>query len=110
MADDDNNLLRYHCPVCGVAYGLDKAVDKLWRAGHKTFMCPNGHSLSYKDQSESEKELVSLRSKVKELESKLQVAQKEAGDYKKKVEELTEELEIWRPSGTVFVRNDSKGN
>jgi peptidoglycan hydrolase CwlO-like protein len=78
--------------------GLDKNVTAQWRKNHHSFVCPNGHSLSWNDESDQEKELKALKEKVKELETKLQAAQNDVANEKKRADELAAELEIWKPS------------
>jgi len=94
----ETNLIKYNCPSCGIPYGLDADVDKLWRGNHKSFFCPNGHSLSYKDPPAHEKEIEKLKAQVKELETKLQLAQAQSLAKDSQIRELSNELEIWKPS------------
>jgi hypothetical protein len=100
MAESDNNLNKIHCASCGVSFGIDKDVDKLWRGSHKSFWCPNGHSLSYSGPSAQEKELTELRAKVKTLEEELSTAKQSMHTQTTAIETLRSELEIWRPTTT----------
>jgi hypothetical protein len=43
------------CCDCGIAFGVPPVWDKARRNDHRSFYCPNGHSLSYKGESEAEK-------------------------------------------------------
>ncbi len=89
------------CQTCGIHFGLEPRRSEDLRITHRDFYCPNGHALSYKDKSKSEKELEALRAEVKELSSQLKAAQEEVSLQKEKVNMLTMELEIWKPSDRV---------
>lgn len=95
MAEDFNSLT---CANCGLQFGFSKEVEKIWRDSHKQFFCPNGHGLSYAGPTAKDEELTKLRTEVKELKEKLTTASTEAAALNKKVEELSMELEIWKPS------------
>lgn len=95
MSDEKNDI---NCPSCGIAFGFNKNVERIWRESHKSFFCPNGHAQSWAEASPSEKEHQARKEKVTELEKKLAVAETELEAAKKKIEELTIELEIWKPS------------
>lgn len=88
----------YVCAECGITYGLDRAVVAMWRKSHKKFVCPNGHSLAWDEETPEEKELKSLKEQVKSLSDKLTAALKDNEDQGKRIEELVTELEIWKPS------------
>lgn len=100
----DNTLNCFNCAECGIAFGFAKGVEDLWRTSKKNFFCPNGHSLSFKDgPKESEKdslkkEIKRLKERENELLGELAVSADLLAKEKKKVEELTLELEIWKPS------------
>lgn len=98
MSDEKFNSIN--CCQCGIAFGFGKEVETLWRRDEKTFFCPNGHPQVWTKPKESEeqKELKKLRTKVEELQGKLDAALKDAADQKKRADELATELEIWRPS------------
>jgi len=100
MAESDNNLNRIHCASCGVSFGIDKDVDKLWRDSYKSFWCPNGHSLSYSGPSPQEKEISELRDKVASLEKELSAAKQTMHTQTITIETLRSELEIWKPTTT----------
>lgn len=89
-----------NCCDCGITFKFTKQIEKMWRESGKTFYCPNGHSLHWDKPKETEdqKELKKLRTEVASLKDKLTAAEKTATDQKKKIDELTAELEIWRPS------------
>jgi hypothetical protein len=48
-------LELHECPVCGVPYGLTDGYEERRRHDHKTFYCPNGHTLSYDRENREEK-------------------------------------------------------
>lgn len=39
----------HHCPVCFIVYSAPKALFEARRKDGKSFFCPNGHSLSYRE-------------------------------------------------------------
>jgi uncharacterized Zn finger protein (UPF0148 family) len=51
----ETTLELHNCPVCGVAYAGPAQLFESRRADHGSFYCPNGHSLSYPQQSDAEK-------------------------------------------------------
>jgi hypothetical protein len=85
----DNNLNRYICPVCGIAYGLDKDVDTVWRLEGHNYCCPNAHALRLAKGTNHDE--------VGELKQKLATATTEATTQKKRADELQAELDIWKP-------------
>lgn len=91
-----------NCCNCGITFKFSKKIEEMWRKDEKTFYCPNGHSLVWNKPKETEeqKELKKLKAEVKELKEKLVAAEKQVEDQKQRVNELTTELEIWRPSTT----------
>lgn len=91
----DFNLIT--CPDCGIEFSFAKKVEALWRDSHKSFFCPNGHSLSWRDETSQEKEIKALSSKVAELKEQLAASQVEVEALKKRNAELEAELEIWGP-------------
>jgi len=97
MSEEFNSVT---CNSCGLEFKFPKKVEELWRNSEKTFYCPNGHGLVWNKPKESpeQKELVKLRAEVKSLKDKLDEAITKAAEYRVKVQELTSELEIWRPS------------
>lgn len=97
MSDNFNVV---SCCDCGIKFGFDPAIEKMWRESEKRFFCPNGHILHWPKPKETDeqKELKDLRAKVSELEKQLETAKQEAADQKKRADELANELEIWRPT------------
>lgn len=71
MSDTKNAIESFNCCECGIYFGIDKSVADLWKTSHKTFVCPNGHSLSWKDLTANEKELAALRVEVEQLKKRL---------------------------------------
>lgn len=105
MSED---LCEVDCCTCGINFKFSKKIEEMWRKSEKTFHCPNGHPLQWTKSKETDeqKELKKLRVEVKELNDKLLAANKQAEEQKKKVDELTTELEIWRPT----TNDDKKDN
>lgn len=100
MSDDHKDFNLVTCCNCGVPFAFSTKLEELWRRDEKTFYCPNGHPQVWKkpEVSEEQKELKKLREEVKSLKTKLDEALTLTETQKKKIEELTTELEIWRPS------------
>jgi NMD protein affecting ribosome stability and mRNA decay len=44
------------CADCGIAFAVPDWFDRERRNTHRTFWCPNGHSLSYEGKNEAERE------------------------------------------------------
>ena len=99
MSDEYNEV---DCPSCGIKFKFSKKIEEMWRDTGKSFYCPNGHTLHWSKPKETpeERELKKLKLEVGELKEKLMAAEKQTEDQKKRVDELTTELEIWRPSTT----------
>lgn len=99
---EEKEFSTVDCCDCGIQFKIPTKVEKMWRESEKRFKCPNDHVLYWPKPKETEeqKELKSLRSKVSDLESKLEAAKKEAADQKKRADDLQTELEIWRPTTT----------
>lgn len=91
---EDNNLEKFHCSNCGIVYGLDKEVVKIWKNSHKGFFCPNGHGLVWPDKNEQEK----LEEENKSLKEKVAALEIVVEEQKKNLADLKAELEIWKPS------------
>lgn len=54
------------CASCGIIFGLGAVFMQKRRNDHKGFYCPNGHSLSYSQESEAER----LRRQLKSAEGR----------------------------------------
>ena len=48
-------LYTESCCVCGITYGFPESYEKKRRVDHKTWTCPNGHTLSFCGESEQER-------------------------------------------------------
>jgi len=96
----EEEFCAVNCNECGITFKFSTKIEEMWRKSSKTFFCPNGHSLHWPKQTETaeQKELKKLRAEVSSLTDKLTAAEKNVTDQKKKIDELTAELEIWRPS------------
>ena len=97
MSDDLNEVT---CNECGIKFGFGPKIEELWRKSGKTFYCPNGHSLCWTlgKETPEQKENVTLKAQVKDLKAKLESTQQELTAQKKRADELSAELDIWRPS------------
>jgi hypothetical protein len=82
----------FACAECGIIFGINDEVTKIWKKSHQRFLCPNGHSLSWKEtiENDNKDESKDLLLKIKSLETQLE-------QTKKEIKLLKEELEIWKP-------------
>ena len=94
----DCNIESFMCNTCGVTMGLNREFTAKLRESHKSFVCPNGHSLAWNAPSAKEKEEEKLREEVKELKTKIETLSKELTEKNDKIKHLENELEIWRSS------------
>lgn len=104
------NLVNCLCITCGIEFGLPTAIVAPWKSSGKNFFCPNGHGLSWPKDGDSAEhhELKALRVEVQELKTKLEAALKAGVILTKKVDELTLELEIWVPTVTEDIPDESQ--
>lgn len=49
------SLFISDCGACGVVFGITEDMENRRRQDKKAFYCPNGHSLSFKGKSDTEK-------------------------------------------------------
>lgn len=56
------------CAECGIEFAAPSSYVKNRREDHKSFFCPNGHSLSYKGKSEVDRLRELLASKERDIE------------------------------------------
>lgn len=72
-------LELHECPSCGVVYGFSDDYEERRRQDHKTFYCPNGHSLSYSQESREEKlkrQLEQTSSQLARTQSSLEMSRR----------------------------------
>lgn len=86
--EDVQDFVQVTCFHCGVEFGLSKGHNRMLRKSLANFYCPNGHPLMYPKAS----------SELEELRAKVEVLEVQAEKDKATIEELTRELEIWRPT------------
>jgi hypothetical protein len=99
----ENKMENVDCNTCGISFSFSEKVAEMWKRSHKTFYCPNGHSLHWPGETPEQKELKSLKEEVASLSEKLMNALNDADEKAKKIEELTSELEIWKPASSKEV-------
>lgn len=70
------NFTVVTCPksTCGVTFGVTRRYEEQRRDDHKSFHCPNGHTLSYSGPSPAEKRARELASKLERAEAELEEA------------------------------------
>ena len=81
-------IVKESCVICAVEFGLSSDHKNDLKQTGRSYSCPNGHRQHY---NKPVPELEALRTKVKTLE-------KQAEKDKATIEELTREVEIWRPA------------
>lgn len=54
-------LAAIDCANCGITFGISTEFRERRRDDHRSFYCPNGHSLSYSGKSKTEEELDAAR-------------------------------------------------
>lgn len=54
------------CPTCGVIYGITADFEDRRREDHKSFYCPNGHSVVFSGPSKAEREAEEARKRAAE--------------------------------------------
>lgn len=84
QVDFQITLRQRECPDCGITYGMTSTLEGNLRSTNRTFYCPNGHALSFKDQKEIER----LTAEVERLKKAID-SQEERLSYRwKQIEEL----------------------
>lgn len=43
------------CATCGILFGITTEMERRRREDHGTFYCPNGHSMSFSQETDAEK-------------------------------------------------------
>lgn len=80
------------CPTCGVSYCLPKLFDDERREDHRSWYCPNGHSLYYPAESPKEREIRLLKEKLALRDWGLLTRDREIGVLKTEVRSLRAQL------------------
>ncbi len=61
-------LNAVECCNCGCIFGMTAEMDSRLRENHKSFTCPNGHSMHYTQETEAEK----LKRQVAQLQTSIE--------------------------------------
>jgi hypothetical protein len=61
-----------HCCTCGVAFAIPSDLERVLRATHRDFFCPNGHVMIYSHETEAERLRTLLAATKKELAEECQ--------------------------------------
>lgn len=72
---DQVHFIMEECCNCGVPFFLPLYLQKRLLETHKSFYCPNGHSMSYTGKTEAQKlqdKLVELQNQANKREQELQ--------------------------------------
>lgn len=87
------------CASCGVEFCVPRDFDKKRRQDGKTFHCPNGHSLSYR-----ETELDRVRAQVRRLERRLDQRQNVISELRMEIREMRDRIkDRARPDDILLV-------
>ena len=83
------DLFISDCPSCGVIFGFPVEMENRRREDHRSFYCPNGHSLSFSGPTQAEKEAKEQRKRADRLLAQLgaerdqaEAARREAAEAK----------------------------
>src|SRR5437016_2701598 len=77
----------HDCPSCGISFGIPAGYEGRRREDHRSFYCPNGHTMSYSAKNAAElaiEERNKLQAKLNEEQHARLVLEKQLGDEKKK--------------------------
>lgn len=72
------------CAHCGIAFWVPEHWDNERREDHKGFYCPNGHSLSYKQDTLREREIASLKRDIAAANNRADSTQERLNDEREK--------------------------
>lgn len=75
-------LVVKSCITCGVRFAVPSAFIEKRREDHKTFYCPNGHTMYY--PHENKEEILSRELEKAEYCCKIQTAKANVLDYQKR--------------------------
>lgn len=84
--------LNKTCPVCGVGYCVPARFDEERREDHRSFYCPNGHSLSYQGESTKERTIRELGERVKKRDGMIARRDREIEGLRREVRSLRSRL------------------
>jgi len=81
------------CPRCGVLFAVTEELDDRWRSNGKSFYCPNGHSMSYTDNTEkrlreAKDALARERARNDQLRAEREAAERKASAAKGQVTKI----------------------
>lgn len=92
------DLFISDCASCGVIFGIPVEMENRRKKDHRTFYCPNGHSLHFSGPTQAEKEAKAAKERADRLYAKLQAAhdQSEAA-HREAAEAKASEIRLrWR--------------
>ncbi len=81
------------CPNCGIDFQIPKKMEDIWRGSGKSFHCPNGHGMGWTPPTDDD-----FKKEIKSLKQKLKTAEEKIASQTTRIEELENEIEIWKPS------------
>lgn len=85
--DVELRLVAITCADCGTPFGVGANFDKARRSDHRSFYCPNGHSLSYPKPKRTEadrlrEQLAAARSVAQRERERREAADRSARAYR----------------------------
>jgi hypothetical protein len=63
----ETGLVLKTCPVCGIHYAVPSQFDEKRRQDHRSFHCPNGHSLSFRGETPEERRIRRLSEELNHM-------------------------------------------
>jgi DNA repair exonuclease SbcCD ATPase subunit len=87
-----NDEVQKTCPTCGVAYCLPARFDAERLEDHKSWYCPNGHSLHYPSESPKERRIRVLEEQVEWEQSRVETRDRKIAQLEHDVRSLRSQL------------------
>jgi hypothetical protein len=75
------------CATCGVLFAMTDSLVRELRKSHRSFYCPNGHSMHYTAQTEEEKlraQAASLRAQLDQEEAAHKATKRQMANARKR--------------------------
>lgn len=69
------HLFISDCANCGVIFGMPVEIEERRRDDHRTFYCPNGHSLHFSGPTKAEKDAAAAKARADRLAAALRAEQ-----------------------------------
>lgn len=91
------------CPNCGVVFAIPTTLEDRRREDHRTFYCPNGHSMSFQGPTEAEKRAKQEKQRADHLAASLMAQQDQTqAAFREAAEAKASEVRLrWRVGNGV---------